>query len=178
MSQRFTVEAAEGADVEAPPDWDDPEEAPLHVLWGRVTALLVGLLLAFGLGRATAPERIERSTLEELRAEVTGLRDDNQRLEQELVVAEQEAEEAAEEAAAAAQEAPAEPGEDTTEEETADPGEEQTYVVKSGDTLGSIAQRFYEDAAFADVIAEANGLTDPSLLRTGMELVIPERPEL
>ena len=172
------MEAAERADAETPPDWDDSEETPLHVYWGRVTALLVALLLAFGLGRASAPDGVEPATLQQVRAEAAELRADNDRLQEELSDAEQEAEAAAEATQEAPTEAPTEPDDETTGEQTAETSEEQTYVVKGGDTLGSIAQRFYEDAAFAEVIAEANGLSDPSLLTPGTELVIPERPEL
>ena len=53
------------------------------------------------------------------------------------------------------------------------PGEE--YVVKSGDTLGKIAQKFYGDARRADVLVRANPqLTDPNRLRVGMKLTIPK----
>ncbi len=53
------------------------------------------------------------------------------------------------------------------------PGEE--YVVKSGDTLGKIAQKFYGDARRADVLVRANPqLTDPNRLRIGTKLVIPK----
>ena len=52
-------------------------------------------------------------------------------------------------------------------------GEE--YVVKSGDNLGKIAQKFYGDARRADVIVRANPkLTDPNRLRVGTKLVIPK----
>jgi LysM repeat protein len=44
------------------------------------------------------------------------------------------------------------------------------YVVKSGDTLGTIAQQF--DVSVDDIMA-ANGLTDPNLLNVGTSLLIP-----
>lgn len=51
----------------------------------------------------------------------------------------------------------------------------ETYVVKSGDTLGSIARKFYGDARNSDVILRANPqLTDPNRLRIGTSLVIPK----
>src|SRR5215213_11739010 len=48
MSQRFTdpVEATEASEADQA-DWDDPEEAALHVFWGRLAVLLLALLLAF-----------------------------------------------------------------------------------------------------------------------------------
>jgi LysM repeat protein len=48
--------------------------------------------------------------------------------------------------------------------------EGQTYKVKSGDTLVGIAARF---GTTAKAIAELNGLSDPSSLRTGQVLRIP-----
>lgn len=44
------------------------------------------------------------------------------------------------------------------------------YVVKSGDTLGTIAQQF--DVSVEEIMA-ANGLTDPNLLNVGTSLLIP-----
>ena len=45
-----------------------------------------------------------------------------------------------------------------------------TYVVRPGDTLFSIAQRY---STTVEAIVQANGLTDPNLLAVGQELVIP-----
>jgi nucleoid-associated protein YgaU len=174
LSQRFNnpVEASEASEADARGDWDDSEEAPLHVFWGRLAVLLLALLLAFAFGRITAPEGIAPETVDRLRAEVSDLRAGTERLEDELATAQAEAQSPPDE----------QPQESEPQAEDQGQGEatagEETYVVKAGDTLGSIAQRFYEDAAFADVIAEANGLSDPSLLRPGTELVIPKRPEL
>ncbi|MGC9334548.1 MAG: peptidoglycan DD-metalloendopeptidase family protein [Anaerolineae bacterium] len=54
--------------------------------------------------------------------------------------------------------------------------EAPTYVVQSGDTLFSIAQRF---ETTVEAIAVANDLADPSLIQIGQKLVIPTaRPEL
>lgn len=51
---------------------------------------------------------------------------------------------------------------------------QQKYVVKSGDTLMSIARKFYDDASKYTLIQEANGLDDPDHIEKGQELVIPE----
>jgi LysM repeat protein len=48
-----------------------------------------------------------------------------------------------------------------------------TYVVKSGDTLFSIAQRFYSNGNLYTIIAKANSIVNPNLIFAGMYLVIP-----
>jgi nucleoid-associated protein YgaU len=54
----------------------------------------------------------------------------------------------------------------------------QSYTVQSGDTLSSIAQRFYGDATQSDVIFQANRdqMSSPGSLTIGMVLRIPARP--
>jgi nucleoid-associated protein YgaU len=47
-------------------------------------------------------------------------------------------------------------------------------VVQSGDRMTTIAERFCGDASEAQTIADFNGLADPSLIRPGQELRIPE----
>lgn len=50
------------------------------------------------------------------------------------------------------------------------------YVVKAGDTLGSIAKHFYGKASMEDMIFRANSkqLKSRNMLSIGMRLVIPE----
>ena len=52
----------------------------------------------------------------------------------------------------------------------------RTYKVESGDTLAGIARKFYKHSGQWQKIAEANQgtLTDPTKLKPGMVLVIPE----
>ena len=52
----------------------------------------------------------------------------------------------------------------------------RTYKVESGDTLAGIARKFYKNSGRWQKIAEANKgtLTDPTKLKPGMVLVIPE----
>lgn len=47
------------------------------------------------------------------------------------------------------------------------------YVVQAGDTLGTIAAKFYGDAKVYAVIAAKNGLKDPNKIQVGQKLVIP-----
>lgn len=48
------------------------------------------------------------------------------------------------------------------------------YTVRSGDTLFTIAQRFYGDGSKWPTVATANNITNPRTLRVGRELTIPE----
>jgi nucleoid-associated protein YgaU len=60
--------------------------------------------------------------------------------------------------------------------EASGPASAQTYVVKSGDTLWTIAQKVYGDGALYKLIAEENGLTSKASLRKGQTLTIPPKP--
>ena len=57
-----------------------------------------------------------------------------------------------------------------------DPTNSSVYVVKSGDTLGGIAQKNYGNAGYSNIIYKANSdiLKDPNKLRPGMKLIIPK----
>jgi LysM repeat protein len=48
------------------------------------------------------------------------------------------------------------------------------YIVKEGDTLGKIAERFYGNSAYYVQLAEYNRLTDPALIFPGQILSIPK----
>lgn len=50
----------------------------------------------------------------------------------------------------------------------------QTYVVKRGDTLGTIAKKFYGDASRFPLIVSANRITNPDRLAVGQKLIIPD----
>ena len=50
----------------------------------------------------------------------------------------------------------------------------ETYTVVYGDTLWSIARRFYGDGKFYKKIAAANGIQDPNILAVGQVLRLPK----
>jgi nucleoid-associated protein YgaU len=60
--------------------------------------------------------------------------------------------------------------------EPTDPTGSDVYVVKSGDTLGKIAQRAYGSARHSGVIFKANSdiIKNPDFLKPGMRLIIPK----
>ncbi len=49
----------------------------------------------------------------------------------------------------------------------------QKYTVQSGDSLSKIAKHFYGDAQKFTVIAKANAISNPDLIKVGEELEIP-----
>ena len=54
----------------------------------------------------------------------------------------------------------------------------RTHRVVAGDTLPQLAWQEYGDATVWRIIAEANGIDDPMVLRPGSELLVPEETEL
>ncbi|MBN1937730.1 MAG: N-acetylmuramoyl-L-alanine amidase [Anaerolineae bacterium] len=50
----------------------------------------------------------------------------------------------------------------------------QRYTIRSGDTLAQIALRFYGNAKRYIDIAQANGITNPGMIRVGQILIIPD----
>jgi len=55
------------------------------------------------------------------------------------------------------------------------PPQQRIHVVVQGDTLASLAQRFYNSQTQANIqrIMDANNITDPNLISIGQRLVIP-----
>ena len=146
-------------------DYEEPRDRGPKVLWGRIIALAALALIAFWLGRSTASGS---SSERELEATQTRLEEAQNEID------DLEAEVRALTAAEGAGEGTPSPTPDTTAA-AATGGEGRTYVVKSGDTLRGIAQRFYCDSSLDDVIAEANGIDDPAQLSVGAELTIPDQ---
>lgn len=163
-------------------DWEYADEPaarrrPMKILWGRVAVLGAALLAMFLFGRMTAGGGGDAAPLKEARDRVATLEETNASLQSELRSAQAELDQARTELAAAAT-VP-----DTTTEttdETAAAGDSEItgeiYVVKSGDTLTTIAERFYGDASLDDYLAEINNITDPTALHVGQELIIPDDP--
>jgi nucleoid-associated protein YgaU len=52
-------------------------------------------------------------------------------------------------------------------------GDEQPYTVQSGDNLSRIAKRFYGTPNKYTVIAQANGIANPDLIRVGQQIKLP-----
>ncbi|MFN2526023.1 MAG: LysM peptidoglycan-binding domain-containing protein [Actinomycetota bacterium] len=138
---------------------ETPRPRP-RILWGRIIALAGVLVIAFLLGRASSGGD-DSAELAGVRRQLTAAQAEIDDLETRLAEEESEPEVVT----------PA-PTETPTESLEA-----QTYIVKRGDTLRDIAVMFYGDPDLADLIAEENGITDPTELAVGQELVIPPAPE-
>ena len=163
MGDRFT-EIEPYRPEEPAYEWDYTDEPKgTKILWGRVVLFGAILLAAFWLGRLTAPEGISEARVN--------------RLEAQLADAEARAE-AAENLVEPTPDISPTPTETPTDDETT--GEtttEKTYVVQAGDTIRLIAEREYGDPTVDDCLLEANGIDDPTLLRTGQTLILPEACE-
>lgn len=144
-------------------DYYEEEASPRRrsrILWGRIAALAGALIIAFLVGRASSggPDSTE---LERVQQQLASAQDEIDELETRLAEEESEPDVVS-------------PAPEDTPTASA---EAQTYVVRRGDTLRDIAIRFYGDPDLADLIAEENGITDPTSLSVGQELIIPPRPE-
>jgi nucleoid-associated protein YgaU len=141
-------------------DYEDERSSRPKVLWGRIVILVIVLILAYLLGRSTAPEGISDTTLEQARAESAQLEEENQSLANQVEELE------------AAQESPG-PTTTTAAGGTGETGAE-TYTVRRGDTLTSIAQAVCEDPSLDNAIGELNDISDPEQLPVGSDIQIPE----
>jgi hypothetical protein len=144
-------------------EWDDEGRTPgPRVLWGRITILGLLLILAFMLGRASAPSGISQSAYDRVVRQNRGLTAQVDALETaagQPVVEESPSPSPKASASSSPASKPA-----------------RSYIVKKGDTLRGIAHKFYGDSSLDDYIAQANGITDPKQLRSGDTLVIPPKP--
>ena len=135
--------------------YDDHMDYGGRVLWGRVGVLGGALVLMFLLGRCTAPEGVPPNDLAAANAQITELEAQNDQLSDQIAALSAQA-----------------PADEASEEEDTRAGWD-TYTVKSGDTLISIAQDVYGDGTKFNLIAEANGIDKNNKLRVGQELQIP-----
>ena len=151
-------------------DWDYGDEPPKgdnggtpNVLWGRLLILGGLMLVVFLIGRWSAPNGVDSEEISALRADYRAAQDEIKELKASLT-----------QPAATVSPTPSitvGEQEDAAEDATFD-GE--TYVVQSGDTMREIAERFCGDATEDDLIADFNGIADPTIISVGQELKIPE----
>jgi hypothetical protein len=153
MSERMT-DSLDPYEPQPSYDWDyDEQERRPKVLWGRVLALGAFLILAFLIGRWTAPAGISQEEFDEVKADLAAAQEEIEALE-----------------AQTSTEPTTSPSPTETPEETV---EGENYTVKSGDTLRGIAEKFYKDASLDDCIMAANDITDATQLSVGATIIIP-----
>ena len=154
-------------------DWDYGEEPPPggggngrgnnNILWGRLIALGALVLIVFFIGRWSAPDGADPEDLRELRNRYVEASEEIEQLKAALT-----------QPTVAPTPTPSVTiGEQTDEAEDAT-FDGETYVVQSGDTMRGIAESFCGDPTMDDVIADFNGITDPTIISVGTELKIPE----
>ena len=144
-------------------EWETEEEgAGPSILWGRVIAIVAGLVLVFFAGRLTAGGggEVDQTRLDSLTQEKAQLEDEVAQLQSDL------------EAAEAPETAP--PTESPAGDEGAG-GEAETerYEVQAGDSFQLIAESQYGDIGLAECVAEANDLTIESVIVPGDVLELP-----
>ena len=147
-------------------DWDYGDEQPRggnNILWGRLAALTAVLLIAFFLGRASAPDGIPEQQFDQVRADLNEAEHQIDELEAAL--------EAPPEPVVT--ETPVEVDEGTEEDPPEEPFDGKIYTVLSGDTMRGIAEAFCGDPLLDDFIADFNNIDDPSTIHPGQELKIP-----
>jgi nucleoid-associated protein YgaU len=164
------------------------DERRTNVLWGRVIALAVVLLLVFLLGRASAGDGSSEE-VEDLQARLASAQAEIEQLDRQVraqtatttiptIGADDGTTVPGTGASPGAGGAvtTTRPGAGATTTTTAT--EDETYTVRSGDSLRSIASRFYGNVRLESCIAKAQNppITDPTKLRTGQRITIP-RPE-
>ena len=166
-------------------DWDPEEEESVpetpNVLWGRVAFYGITLLLAFVIGRMSAPDGIAQADLDAANDQIAALETENEDLTTQLADAQAALEEPTDTATdtGTTDDTATDTSDDTTTDTADDTqftGEE--YVVESGDSLNTIAEKFYGDTAYGDYLAEVNNISDPSTLSIGTTLIIPDESEI
>lgn len=162
-------------------DYDDTDDGPVRVLWGKVGVFLAAGLLLFLLGRQCAPDGADPVQLEAAQARAS-------EFEQRALTAEQqlrqpgtssepggdgESESTGDGSDSSSEGDTGDSSEDPTDEDSESSSGENsgdTYTVEAGDTLNEIAAQFDVDP---EDLADANGIEDPGDLVVGQELEIP-----
>jgi nucleoid-associated protein YgaU len=145
---------------------------PGRVLWGRVAVAGAALLVAFLLGRASVDEGVEQARFDEAQARIAQLEQENRDLAEGRLAVAAGGIDTPPQAGAPAPAAAQPEDEGGGEDAPAPQGGGQSYTVQEGDTLASIAQRVYGDAAQASRIEQANQV-DATDLQVGQTLTLP-----
>jgi nucleoid-associated protein YgaU len=167
-------------------EYDGMEEYGGRVLWGRIAFFAAALLLMFFLGRCTTNAGVPEADVVKLRDQVAQLSEQNTRLNDQLAAAQanatnplvdaSEAESGEEDRQLASRDDSNADSRDTSQRSrraVEAPAGSTTYTVQDGDTLNSIAKKFYGDERKYTLIAKANNLTRGKVIVVGQKLIIP-----
>ena len=161
---------------------DDPFARGPRVLWGRVAALGGGLILFFLIGHWTAGGGGSSQQVTTLQRQVDQDRATIQQLQQSLAAVSQSPSTnpsaATTPGATTAPDTSTTPTPAPTTTAPATSSNGQIYKVKVGDTLGSIAAKFYgrTNHDLVALIEQANGMVDANI-HPGQTLTIPPAPK-
>lgn len=197
MSQSVRQAPETEAVPRQPVQWDR-KSPPVKVLWGRVAALAATIIAAYLLGRVTAPDGVPAESLVRAESELAAAQQRVTELETRLAetTSPESARTVPAPAGQGAEEPSSAPGERRDETGAGDatatgagippdagaeapgnrPDSVETYVVREGDSLNTIARRFYGDASLVGLVAEANNITARGKIRVGQELDLPPKP--
>lgn len=161
-------------------DYELEDDYAPRILWGRLAFFALALILAFAVGRCTKSSGVPESTFKAEQQKVVDLQSQNEVLQAQVDAAATQGNGGGNgggKGNGGGGGGNNQGGEEATEAATEQAvGDGQTYTVQSGDTLTTIAEKFYGDATAFDLIVDANNLDSATGLRVGQELVIPEKP--
>ena len=171
-------------------EYEDTGPRGGRILWGRVGILATALLLMFALGQCTAGSEPAADEVEDLRATVDRLEEENADLRSQLDAleagsaepeGEEDSEEGEQEEEQTSQASDTEQPDESADQEAAaaeadPPAEEEprTHEVQQGEYLFTIAEEYYGDGAKFHLIVDANDISRDDPLRPGQTLTIPE----
>ena len=151
-------------------EWEEDDGSP-KLLWGRVLALAGVLLLAFLIGRMSAPddsaEQVQnlQERLAAANAKITDLED------QLLIPTETPPETPLETPDETPDDPAGTPPAGEGEEGEGEEGTVETYTVESGDTYTSISEDLFGDPSGAECLSDAN---DGAALQPDQEINVPD----
>ncbi|MGH3665466.1 MAG: LysM peptidoglycan-binding domain-containing protein [Egibacteraceae bacterium] len=152
-------------------EYEPEEEYAPRILWGRIAFFGVAVLLAFVAGYCVKGDGVPESELTQANDQIQALSSENTVLQQRLDAAQSD-EGGGGGGGGGGGNADEEPTEGDGQDEVS--GEGTSYTVQEGDTLTTIAEKFYGDPTKFDLIVEANNLEDgDGQLTVGQELTIP-----
>lgn len=162
--------------------YSDREPQDVQILWGRVAVLGGALLLAFLFGTwvAGGDEGVDEQEHLEIVEERDQLARENEQLQEQIDDLSQgeppqNRPTAGDDEDDDSDDSGSSSGDGDSSSSDSGEGQSQVYVVRRGDTLSEVAQRFYGSSGqkARERIAEANDIEPDATLTVGQELTIP-----